>query len=347
MFNPIKSSTYITCSSEDPCPLNDSVGTECRDSICWYAVTYGDHSNSTGYLSKEKLTMLTTKASSYSKTNVIFGCGIINTGVEAELNASGLLGLDRGEFSIITQLNISVFSHCLPNRVHNSQVSGSLTLGKRPTSGIALQYTPMLQNDNSIFTSQFYYINLTGVSINGKLLDIPRAAFEMTASGDGGTIIDSGTTLTSFVDEAYSVVYKAFQSAMNIELTQVIIENSDLLCYQVPLQQRQAPTPPNVTLHFDGSVNLQLTNDHVLRLGATDSTYNYYCMAFNSAGSVASGSRNFIGNFQQQDFIVEYDIANSRIGFAPTICNNGNSIKYFKWLSLRPLLLVVCILLLQ
>ncbi|MCO5608177.1 hypothetical protein L7F22_062383, partial [Adiantum nelumboides] len=237
------------------------------------------------------------------------------------------MGLDRGPFSLLTQLDVDVFAHCLPNRIHSTKVSGYLTLGPSPlTSNVTLNYTPMIQNTASPFLSQFYYLNMTGVSVNGRLLDIPSSAFDITPDGDaGGTIIDSGTTLTSFVEEAFSVIADAFHLAVDSSLSKAETDNSDLLCYGVPLRQREAPTAPNVTLHFANDLDLNLNTDHLFRLYGRDTTNNYYCMAFNNAGPISSSGRNFIGNFQQQNFLVEYDIANSRIGFAPHICDQGSS----------------------
>ncbi|KAH7307817.1 hypothetical protein KP509_22G079100 [Ceratopteris richardii] len=356
IFNPNKSNSFafLSCSTENACPGDDSVATACdKYGHCYYRVTYGDKSNSSGYLATDTLTVGTTALSAppSKHKDVVFGCGYINEGIEAELNASGLLGLDRGPFSLITQLDVSVFAHCLPNRIQSTKVSGYLTLGpSHLTSTVNLQYTPMIQNNASKFLSQFYYMNMTGISVDGRLLNIPSSAFEITPGGEsGGTIIDSGTTLTSFVDEAFSVLAEAFSRTLDPLFKRAETGTSGLLCYQVPLSQRRAPVPPSVTLHFDNNLNLNLSAAHVLRNYGRDTNYDYYCMAFNNAGSIDSGGRNFIGNFQQQDFLVEYDIGNSRIGFAPYICNKGNSVDttsfdITRWLSFQRVFWIAAVL---
>lgn len=340
IFDPSKSSSYKSLACVDAlngiCSISgdDSVETGCNDAgACLYTVTYGDSSNSTGYLSTETLTIPTAKGSSFQLLEFVFGCGVNNDGIEAQLNASGLMGLDRGNFSVISQLGVDTFAYCLPNRVKSVDVSGYLTFGKS-SNNKPLKYTPMVQNLNSSFLSQFYYLNMTGVSVNGKLLDIASSAFEIDAvTGNGGTVIDSGTTLTTFVDEAYTIIVQAFESSVDSSLTKADLgENSTMLCYQVPLTQKEAPTAPKVTLHFVGSLDIELDTDHLFRNAASDTTYNYYCMAFDNSGTLASGAKNFIGNYQQQNFLVEYDIGNSRIGFAPTQCSSSNhSLKTLAW----------------
>ncbi|KAH7277035.1 hypothetical protein KP509_39G031000 [Ceratopteris richardii] len=330
VFNPNTSGSFsfLSCSIDTSCPGDDSVSTACgQDGRCIYHVTYGDKSNSSGYLATENLAAGTTTLRGASNNQNVFGCGYVNEGIEAQLNASGLLGLDRGPFSLISQLGIGVFAHCLPNRIKSTDVSGYLRLGSsKLNSSIALSYTPMIQNNASAFYSQFYHLSMTGITVDGKLLDIPSSAFEISPEGDaGGTIIDSGTTLTSFVEEAFSVVEAAFSVTFDQLYKRYDTGSLGLLCYQVPLSQEAAPKPPSVVLHFENNLDIDLPAQHVLRYIGRDTSYNYYCMAFKNSGSLESGGRNFIGNFQLQDYLVEYDIANSRIGFAPQVCGTEGS----------------------
>jgi hypothetical protein len=43
-----------------------------------------------------------------------------------------------------------------------------------------------------------------------------------------------------------------------------------------------------------------------------------FCLAFATGG--APGNVSILGNVQQQNFKVEYDLTNNKIGFAPTDC---------------------------
>ncbi|MCO5592842.1 hypothetical protein L7F22_046845 [Adiantum nelumboides] len=350
IFDPARSSSYtnVMCNVPACADMDGGIAFSCADSgACEYKVSYGDNSNSSGILAADTLTFTTASgtskgasASSFELWKFVFGCGDNNVGIETHFNASGLMGLDRGPYSVISQLNVDVFSYCLPNRESSIDVTGYLTFGRSDANTSAsasasaspanpsLQYTPMLQNSYSSFLSHFYYLGLTGISINGQLLNIPLAALELDAeTGMGGTIIDSGTTLTTFVDEVYTVILTAFDSYVDASLKKVELEEDNpALCYEVPLsKQKGAPVAPPVTLHFKGSAAMVLSTEHLFHLYGSDTTYNYYCLAMSNSGPLNSGAKNFIGNFQQQNFLIEYDIGNSRVGFAPVQCSPTNN----------------------
>ncbi|MCO5561566.1 hypothetical protein L7F22_015186 [Adiantum nelumboides] len=333
MFKPAQSTSYNVLTCED-CRGDDSVATACtgagsnrtlltQPDRCAYFVSYGDKSSSTGLVSMETLTF-----AGMPQDKILFGCGLITTGLVSSLNASGLLGLDRGRLSLTSQLGIKAFSYCLPNRVKNVHASGYLTLGAIPPAIRAssqIRYSPLLQNHASQFLSQFYYINMTGISIDGRFLSIPTSAFEFLASGQGGTVIDSGTSITRLVHVAYVTLSRAFDMAMDPSFKRISLgDAAPDLCYQVPLWQQTVPLAPKVTLHLDNNVDIHLQSHHVLVYMGSDSTSNYYCFAFMDGG-IGPTAKNYFGNYQQQDFLIEYDLANSRIGFAPVECNQGVS----------------------
>ncbi|KAI5061262.1 hypothetical protein GOP47_0023767 [Adiantum capillus-veneris] len=344
MFKPAQSSSYGVLTCED-CRGDDSVATACtgassnrtllnQPNRCVYFVSYGDKSSSTGFISTETLSL-----AGMPQDKILFGCGLITTGLVSSLNASGLLGLDRGRLSLTSQLGIKVFSYCLPNRVKNVHASGYLTLGAMSAAARAssqIQYTPLLQNHASQFLSQFYYVNMTGISVDGKLLNIPTSTFQLLPSGEGGTIIDSGTSITRFVHVAYASLAHAFEMAMDPSFKRISLgDAAPDLCYQVPLWKQTGPRAPKVTLHLANHVDLHLEAHHVLAFMGSDTSFSYYCLAFMDSGT-SPNAKNYFGNYQQQDFLIEYDIANSRIGFAPLECNQGVSRKpiYFSlmWL---------------
>lgn len=66
-----------------------------------------------------------------------------------------------------------------------------------------VMYTPMVFNP---WRSAFYYIRVVGISVGKTNLSIDQSVFEIDPSGNGGTIIDSGTTLTYLQQEAYKKV---------------------------------------------------------------------------------------------------------------------------------------------
>lgn len=67
----------------------------------------------------------------------------------------------------------------------------------------------------------------------------------------------------------------------------------------------------------DGQVRMPLPIDNTVL--AIDSK-GTFCLAFATAG--APGNVSIVGNVQQQNFKVEYDLTNNKIGFAPTDCGD-------------------------
>ncbi len=105
--------------------------------------------------------------------NFAFGCGLANEGNFGA--ADGIVGLGQGPVSLL--------------------------LGNANAAGVA--YTPMISNP---VNPTFYYAGVTGVSVNGVPVNYPANSFNILANGNGGLIIDSGTTITYLVQAAYTPI---------------------------------------------------------------------------------------------------------------------------------------------
>ena len=198
IFNPTKSTSYrrIPCTSPVCVNLNPH---SCSASSCLYGVRYGDGSQTTGYLSSDRLTL---KAASVFQ-GFVFGCGNSNQGRLS--GAAGLLGLGRSSYSLVSQTASQVgkvFSYCLPNQAN---AVGRLTLGPKTASGVF--YTPLLTNPRAPF---FYHIDLIGITVGATKLPVPPTVFRVP-----GTIIDSGTVVTRLPPAAYAALRTTFRSALS------------------------------------------------------------------------------------------------------------------------------------
>ena len=94
---------------------------------CIYLAKYGNGSFTTGYFSKERLTI-----TSDVKDNFIFGCGQDNEGLFNGF--AGLLSLGRAQVSLVKQTAQKYgqfFSYCLPSTTSSTD---HLTFGKRQWS---------------------------------------------------------------------------------------------------------------------------------------------------------------------------------------------------------------------
>jgi len=300
-FNPAASSTFRKVPCATPlCKKLDVSG--CRSGrYCEYQVSYGDGSFTVGDFSTETLTFR-----GQVVRRVALGCGHDNEGLF--VGAAGLLGLGRGALSFPSQTGAQFskrFSYCLVDRSSTGTAS-SLIFGSSAIPRSAF-FTPLLSNPK---LNTFYYVELLSISVGGRrLTSIPASVFQMDATGNGGVIIDSGTSVTRLVQSAYNTMRDAFmagtghlKSAGSFSLFDTCFDLSGLKTVKVP----------TVVFHFRGAdVSLPANNYLIL----VDSS-QIYCFAF--AGN--TGGLSIIGNIQQQGFRVAFDSAANRIGFSPGSC---------------------------
>ncbi|KAJ8573147.1 hypothetical protein K7X08_009658 [Anisodus acutangulus] len=300
VFDPTKSSSFVGVSCGSPlCQQLDSAS--CNRRKCLYQVSYGDGSFTVGDFSTETLTFRRTRVN-----NVALGCGHDNEGLF--VGAAGLLGLGRGRLSFSTQAGRRFsrkFSYCLVDRSASSRPS-YLVFGESAVSRTAV-FTPLVNNPK---LDTFYYVELTGISVSGTRVPAIRPSmFKLDAAGDGGVIVDSGTSVTRLTRPAYVALRDAFRmGARNLKRA----PDFSLFDTCFDLSGKTEVKVPTVVLHFKGA-DVSLPASNYLIPVDSDGTF---CFAF--AGTMSGLS--IIGNIQQQGFRVVFDLAGSRLGFAPRGC---------------------------
>ncbi|KAI9159838.1 hypothetical protein LWI28_002401 [Acer negundo] len=299
----------IPCSSS-LCDVlsNSGLGQDCEENKCTYRVEYGDETSSSGYLSIERLTIRSASGRSTIAVNdILFGCGQNNSDVlDTE---SGVMGLDRGPLSFVSQttrLFQNYFSYCLPT---STSTTGYLTFGK--TDGIRNKYIKFTPITTSASTSQFYDIEINGLSVAGQKLNISSTVF--TSSGGLG-IIDSGTAFTFLPSAAYTALRTAFRRQMtNYKLTRTAELDT---CYD--FTGVDSVSIPSVSIFFKGGIELPLQPENIMTVVASPSKV---CLAFIPTDGFDSGTNFILGNIQQLGMQVVYDVSGGKIGFLPGACN--------------------------
>ncbi|KAK6228619.1 hypothetical protein SCA6_000959, partial [Theobroma cacao] len=154
----------------------------CDGSACIFNMTYGGSSIAAN-LSQDTITLATDPVPSYT-----FGCLQKTTG--NSVPPQGLLGLGRGPLSLLSQTQNwyqSTFSYCLPS-FRSLNFSGSLRLGP-VGQPLRIKYTPLLKNPRR---PSLYFVNLIGIRVGRKIVDIPPSDLAFNPTTGSGTIIDSG-----------------------------------------------------------------------------------------------------------------------------------------------------------
>ncbi|XP_068641612.1 aspartic proteinase nepenthesin-2 [Aristolochia californica] len=301
IFDPSKSSSFskIPCTS----PLCEALPTSTCSENCEYVYSYGDYSSSQGILASETFTF-ESSSNKVSVPKIGFGCGKSNQG-SGFAQGGGLVGLGRGPLSLISQLGSGKFSYCLTS-IDDTNTSPLLFGSLASINQTGVISTPLIKNSAQ---PSFYYLSLEGISVGGNRLNIPKSTFELQSDGSGGFIIDSGTTITYLEETGYKLVRKAFVDQLNLPVADDSSTGLDL-CFSTPSGITSLAVP-KLVFHFEGS-DLDLPADNYMIL---DSGSGLLCLMI-----MDSSGLSILGNMQQQNMQILYDLAKETLTFAPTKC---------------------------
>lgn len=328
--SPACSAAHAYMSSHDLCAIAgcrlDNIETsDCSSSCPPFYYAYGDGS----FIAR--LYRHTLSVSSLLLHNFTFGCAHT-----ALAEPTGVAGFGRGILSFPAQL--STFSPKLGNRFSYCLVAHSfdgdklrrpspLILGHHEVAGEAVEfvYTSMLSNPKHPY---FYCVGLAGISVGKRTLPAPEMLKRVDSKGDGGMVVDSGTTFTMLPDSLYNAVVTEFDNRVKrVHKRASEVEDKTGLgpCYYLDgLVQ-----VPAMTLHFVGnnsSVVLPRKNYFYEFIYGGDEgsrKRKVGCMMLMNGGDeveLSGGPGATLGNYQQQGFEVVYDLEKQRVGFAKRQC---------------------------
>ncbi|CAN6373203.1 unnamed protein product [Urochloa humidicola] len=213
---------------------------------------------------------------------VSFGCGHNNRGVFTS-NETGIVGFGRGFFLVLLGL---------PANLYNSARG-------------AVQTTRIVKDPN------FYYLSLRGITVGSTRLPVPESAFARRDDGSGGTIIDSGTGITALPTDVYKLLRKAFLDKVRLPVYDA--PSLSPLCFVAPSAEKK-PGVPKLLFHFDEGATLDLPRENYM-FEAVEAGRSITCLAINDGGDMT-----IIGNYQQQNMHVLYDLAGDKLSFVPAQC---------------------------
>jgi hypothetical protein len=293
---------------------------QCIGNSCSYQEKYMDGAATTGILSQESFTFVSSSGRPQTLLNIVFGCSIDSTDMrygDDDNQVSGIFGLGWGIRSFVNQISHQslydgTFSYCLKFN-DGRALDTYLRFGpgiSQPTTG--LQTTKLDQ----FKSSAPYYIDLIGISINGTRLSINPALFLLQFDGSGGCIIDSGTTFTSIIRPAFDVVIRTFllyfSSLPNMTRSR-LFEGFFDLCYErsVPEGFRDLP---GMTFHLSNA-DLEVRPEGAFFVKPLNSGKEVFCLAI-----VADDHYTSLGAYQQTNQKFIYDIPRKQLQFALADC---------------------------
>lgn len=308
------------------CSLSTLLKSTCPRPCPSFAYTYGEGGLVTGTLTRDTLRVHGTGTGNVIRDIPRFCFGCVGSTYREPI---GIAGFGKGFLSLPSQLGFlhTAFSHCFLGfkYANNPNISSPLILGDDAISAQEnLQFTPMLQ---SPMYPNYYYIGLEAISVgNSSLAQVPLSLRDFDSNGNGGFLIDSGTTYTHLPEPFYSQLVSLLQSQITYPRATEVEERTGFdLCYRVPCPNNTLADVdflfPSITFHFLNNVSLVLPQgNHFYAMSAPSNSSAVKCLLFQSMDDGDYGPAGVYGSFQQQNVQVVYDLQNERIGFRPMDC---------------------------
>ncbi|XP_039164389.1 aspartic proteinase CDR1-like [Eucalyptus grandis] len=300
LFDPAKSSTYSNIRCGSSACLKSGNKCDPNNEYCIYERSYLNNDTTAGNLASEQATFETSDEGTVKVPIEMLGCGHVNKNV-VDGQESGILGLGYGDDNfptLVKQLG-SKFSYCIGN-IHDPRYQyNQLSLGN----------SAIMEGDSTTLEiyEGAYYLDLQGISVGEKKLQIDPIVFKRGLKGEGGVVIDSGATFTFIKEEGYVPLQNEVESLMTGKLNRV--SHPEFLCYAGSVE-RDLTGFPVVTLQFSSGARLNLDiNSMFFQL-----TAGVLCMAIVKTSPDMYG-KSLIGVLAQQYHDIGYDIGQGKIFF--------------------------------
>ncbi|KAK9170333.1 hypothetical protein Syun_002473 [Stephania yunnanensis] len=301
----------------DPNRLNNCTSTH---QLCPpYLVLYG--SASTGGVLLSDTLNLSPPSKSYPDFAV--GCSLFSSGSPA-----GIAGFGRGPASLPSQLRLAKFSYCQVSHRFDGASAKSSSLNLAFSGGAAkapgTAYTRFLSNPTAGKRAfgVYYYLGLRRISIGGVEVKIAAKYLSPQADGNGGVIVDSGSTFTFMEAAVFEPVAREIVKQVENRYRRLrgVEERVGLApCFNVSGEEVAFP---KLVLHFKGGADMELPLPNYVAFVGRGS--DAVCMTVltdgGDGGEGVSGPAVILGNHLMQNFYVEYDLRNNRFGFRRQLC---------------------------
>ncbi|XP_077233718.1 aspartic proteinase 36-like [Tasmannia lanceolata] len=306
-FQPDLSSTYqpVKCTTNCTCDKGNVQ--------CVYETQYAELSSSSGVLGNDIVSF--GKESALEPQRAVFGCENTETGDLFSQHADGIMGLGRGQLSIMDQLvEKGVISDSFSLCYGGMDVGGGAMVlgGISPPHEMVFSPSDSQSRDGN---SPYYNIELKEILVDKKPLQLNPRIF----NSKHGTVLDSGTTY-AYLPEA---AFVAFKDAVVKKLH--------------PLKQIRGPDPNYNDICFSGAgsdvsqlskafpeVDMVFGNGQKLSLAPENYLFRHskvhgaYCLGIFQNGN---DPNTLLGGIIVRNTLVTYDRENQKIGFWKTNCS--------------------------
>ncbi|XP_026429337.1 aspartic proteinase CDR1-like [Papaver somniferum] len=291
--------------------------------LCIYQITYEDGAVTSGILAIEKFTV-STDTHGVQSFPILMGCGLHQVNFDSDglpEFGAGVLGLNGQPKSFLRQLNLGKFEYCL--RPHTDGMDGTPTYLRFGTDtildrGVRQPYKTHLYE----YGKGNYFLVLEDISVNGSRVGFEREDFDYDDfTGNGGCLIDSGTTLTMMQESHLNkLANKVKEHFRNFQLDPIIPSPVEGLEFCFP-KNRERFEFPKITFHFQDA-------DFELKKDEPDTSFwitdNYVCLGIVGVPADDTPFDVMFGAMQQARKRILYDVAGESLYFAEEDCRQDN-----------------------
>lgn len=317
---------YDPCAAAG-CSITAFISGLCPRTCPPFSYTYGGGALVLGSLSRDAVTLHGSVGGTgplpIQFPGFCFGC--VGSSIREPI---GIAGFGKGLLSLPSQLGFlnKGFSHCFLGfrYARNPNITSPLVMGDLALSLVTSEFlfTPMLK---SATNPNFYYIGLEGIGVGDGTTAAPPSLSSIDSQGNGGTIVDTGTTYTSLPDPFYASVMSSISSAVPYERSHDLEARTGFdLCFKIPCARAPCPDElPLVSLHLaGGGAKLTLPKQSCYYpVTAPKDSVVVKCLLFQRMDDDDTGGPGAVlGSFQMQNLEVVYDLVVGRIGFRPRDC---------------------------
>ncbi|TVU37441.1 hypothetical protein EJB05_10756, partial [Eragrostis curvula] len=204
--------------------------------------------------------------------------------------------------------DVTQFSYCLSGGSKANR-QGFFRFGTDITRNPHYKTTRILP----VLNSHEFHVSLIGISLGTHKLDkIRPEMFARSKDGQGGCVIDLGTSLTMMAQEAYYIVEEVVWSDLQSHGAERVKRPGFNLCFRATKAVMRHLQP--LSLHFPEEKAAMVLSPEQLFLKMDDKQGQTACLA------MTPGHRTVIGTLQQVDTRFVYDLKDFTLSFVLESC---------------------------
>nr|CAB3486796.1 unnamed protein product [Digitaria exilis] len=245
--------------------------------------------------------------------NLVLGCAHSTENFQNRGTYAGVAALGRAPALLTMQLaahGMPRFSYCLTK---GTSRYGFLRFGTDVPHNSRYQTTRILTALDA--SEAAYYVDIVSISLGQHRLDrIQPQMFARAKDGEGGSVIDLGTSVTVMAEEAYRVVEETMWSELKEHGAERVERRGYGLCFRVTESVKR--NLQSLSLHFaeEEEATLVVSPEHLFLMTVDEHVGEIACLA------MVPGHRTIIGALQQVDMRFVFDLKDSKILSAPELC---------------------------